>query len=303
MKTTYLDSNTVSDLVLLRPRASQLDAIQDVRRDLCSASSPRTIVLGQWLFSELSFLENGDRRANFLAHMEFLQSLAFIQIVHPPGDMKRLEVEAFLRRDELDPVRATKLPSVNHDTELWAGEREHANEMKTEYLKWEDEADQRLARDEAAGVDAVPPPLRARKAVLTPAEARAQALTEEWTADREGIVSSVARDQMRKQRESLGLPLDENLWPHPQVLPTFWCDWAYRVTRDLTRAMSPVLKKRKGSERKGSHAIDWGHYMSAAHADEFVTSDEDFLEIIRAAPGPKPEILNLAEWVARLRAE
>lgn len=42
---------------------------------------------------------------------------------------------------------------------------------------------------------------------------------------------------------------------------------------------------------------------TAAHADEFVTSDGDFLRFAQATPGPKPEFLSLEQWVQRLTLE
>ena len=108
---------------------------------------------------------------------------------------------------------------------------------------------------------------------------------------------------MRQHRKELSLPRDEALWPPPEKLLNLWYCWAYRITRDTNREVSMRSKTLKGSEKRGSHAVDWCHFMTAAHADELVTSDDGFLEIARTAPGPKPEILSLKEWVARLRAE
>jgi hypothetical protein len=76
-----------------------------------------------------------------------------------------------------------------------------------------------------------------------------------------------------------------------------------RITRDTTREISMRAKTLKGSERRGSHAVDWCHFMTVAHADEFVTADGDFRKILEAAPSAKPEILSLEEWVERLRRQ
>lgn len=285
LPTTYLDTNALSDLSRLRNPAGKIPGIEQVRRDLCSFAAKRTIAVGQWLFSEMAGFENGDGRADFLADMAFVSQLQFLQIFRSSADMRRREVVAFLQRGELNPVIATSLPSLHDDTTLWAEERRQLAELKTEYLIWEDGATQRMEANYPDG------------------EERAQRLAEDWNADRHGIVARWVRKQMGVQRDSLGLPPQQNLWPPPEKIPTFWCDWAYRVTRDLMRSMSPVIMKRRGSERRGSHAVDWCHFMTAAHADEFVTSDQGFLEIALAAPGPKPEILSLEDWVLRLHGE
>jgi len=282
---TYLDTNTVSDLARWRDRRPDVDSIEQVVRNLCSFASKRTIALGQWLFSEMAGYEGGARRPNFLADMGFVEQLQFLQIFRPSGEMRRLEIEAFFRGVEVNPVIATWLPSTTTDPELWKQERQQLEDLKTAYLKWEKGAKHRIENWHPGR------------------ESRVQQLEPEWKADPCGIVSRWVRKQMRKERTELGLPRDEKRWPHPAKLPTLWCGWAYRITRDMNREISRRSKTLKGSERRGSHAVDWCHFMTAAHADEFVSSDDDFLEIIRAAPEPKPEILHLTEWVGRLRKE
>lgn len=98
--------------------------------------------------------------------------------------------------------------------------------------------------------------------------------------------------------EQLGLAADESTWPDPWRRPTLWCSWSYLLTRAILIEILPKPPKRLASD-----VLDWLHYQSAAHADEFVTSDNGLLTIIREAPGHKPEVLSLEEWVARLRAE
>jgi hypothetical protein len=115
---TYLDTNALSDISQLRDPAGQIPGIEQVRRDLCSFASRRTIAVGQWLFSELAFLEDHERRADFLADMAFVGQLQFLQILRPSGDMGRREVKAFLTGGELNPVISTSLHSTIKDRAL-----------------------------------------------------------------------------------------------------------------------------------------------------------------------------------------
>jgi hypothetical protein len=284
-RVTYLDTNAVSHLSRWQERAADITGIEEVRRDLCSSASKRTIALGQWFFSELAGFENGESRADFLADMAFVEQLQFLQIFRSSSDMRRLEVKAFLQGNKPNPVLVTWLPSTVDDPALWEAERRQLDELKVEYLAADIRGDERVEKWH---------PGRA---------ARVKRLAPTWARNPHGIVRRWVRTQMRRHRVELGLPRDETHWPPPEKLLNLWCCWAYRVTRDTTREISMRSKTLKGSERRGSHAVDWCHYMTAAHADEFVTSDNGFLEIARAAPGPKPEILHLTEWVERLRNE
>ena len=284
-RVTYLDTNAVSDLSRWRERATHIEGVEAVRRDLCSCAAKRTIALGQWVFSEMAGFESGDRRTNFLSDLAFVEEVQFLHVFRSSGDMMQREVVAFFNGDHVDPVISKVLPATIEDPTLWAEERRQLAELKDEYLRWEDGAEQRIDEWHPDRED------RARK------------LAAEWEQDAHGIVARWVKNQMRENRESLGLPAEEALWPAPERLPTLWCNWAYRITRDVRKDVSLHSKQRRGSERRGSHAVDWCHFMTSAHAHEFVTSDDNFLEIAMAAPGPKPEILSLADWIARLRRE
>lgn len=280
---TYLDSNAVSDLARLRPQAAKIDGIEKVRAELCSDASKRTIALGQWLFSELSYIEQGKKRDDFLADMSFVNQLQHLRIFRASGEMMRLEVEAFQRGLVVNPAIAEALPRPIDDAgweQIWSEERRLLTEGKNEFSAWEAEAEQRIARHYPDRKDT------------------AMRLAADWKEDSTGIVSRLVLRAMRALTESLGLPSDENAWPKPEQLPTLWCNWSFRVTRDIMLNIAENPRKRQPGD-----FVDWCHFMTAAHADEFVTSDERFLEIAREAPGPKPEVRSLAEWVARLRAE
>jgi hypothetical protein len=227
--------------------------------------------------------ESGKGRAAFLADMAFVEQLQFLQVFRATGDMRRREVAGFFQGGRVDPVAATRLPLTIDDSALWEQERRQLEELRKTYLVDDEQAEARV------------------EAWHPGRESRAKKLAAEWEADQRGIVSRWVRKRMLDRRDELGLPRDESRWPAPEQLPNLWCCWAFRITRDATREISMRSKALKGSERRGSHAVDWCHYMTAAHANEFVTSDEGFLETARAAPGPKPEILSLEEWVARLR--
>jgi hypothetical protein len=280
---TYLDSNAVSDLARLRPQAAKIPGIAKVRAALCSEASRRTIALGQWLFSELSYIEQGNKRDDFLADMQFVNQLQHLQIFRASGEMMRLEVEAFSRSLKVNPVIGTALPRPLDDEEwksVWREERRLLTESKSEFGSWEVEAEKRIALNYPDRKD-----MSAR-------------LAADWKVDSSGVVSTMVLRAMRALTDSLGLPRDETAWPKPEQLPTLWCNWSFRVTRDFMLAMAENPRKRQPGD-----FVDWCHFMTAAHADEFVTSDERFLEIAREAPGPKPEILSLEQWVARVRRE
>lgn len=279
----YLDTNTVSNLSRWQERVPQIEGVKQLRRDLCSFASRRTIALGQWLFSELSYIEQGKRRADFLADMHFVNQLQFIQIFRSSGEMMRLEVEAFMRRVEVNPAIANALPRPLDDEEwvrIWSEERTTLTESKAEFARWEAEAEARIALH------------------YPDREEIARHLAEDWSRDGPGLISRMVLRAMCALKDSLGLPKAAAAWPRPDQLATLWCNWSFRVTRDMLMHM-----ELKPPKRKPSDFVDWCHFMTAAHADEFVTSDEDLLRFARAAPGPKPEILSLEEWVARLGAD
>jgi hypothetical protein len=277
---TYLDTNAVSDLSRWEERAPHIDGIEQVRRDLCSFASKRTIALSQWLFSEMAGFENGRRREKFEADMTFVNDLQHLKVLRAAGEMMQHEVECFLTRRQVDPYINLARPISFNDPQLramWVDEREFVKDGKSILVQEEGEAKVRI--------DAAYPNV----------EKRVQRLTDDWRGDRRGILSEWVRGKMRRDRTFLGLPPDTTTWPEPEQVPTLWCHWAYRITRDI---LIEILPEPPG--RKPSDFVDLGHYQSGAHVDEFVTRDADLLLFAKEAPGPKPEFLTLEEWVARL---
>jgi hypothetical protein len=228
----------------------------------------------------MSLFEDGVRREDFLRDMAFVNELQFLRIFRSSGEMMRLEVEGFLRGLAPIPFISADLPMALDDpdwAQIWSEERRTLMDAKTEFQRWETAAEQRIDEWHPDRAD------------------RAQRLAADWNADKYGILVRWVRDQMRKQGAALGLPRDKRNWPHPERVPTLWCSWAYRITRDMLLQTSPRPPKRRAGD-----FVDWCHYQTAAHADEFVTSDARFLEIAAAAPGPKPEFLTLESWIQRL---
>lgn len=282
-RVTYLDTNALSDLSRWRDRAPHIEGIEQVSRELCSFASKRTIALGQWLFSEISYLEQGLGRDDFLADMQFINQLQHLEIFRASGEMMKLEVEAFIGRVEVNPAISNALPRPFDDAEwkrVWNEERTQLAKGKTEFGQWEAEAEQRTASHYPDRNDT------------------AARLAKDWTADRHGIVSRMVVRAMRWLKVSLRLPRYESLWPRPEQVPTLWCNWAFRITRDILLHTLPNPRKRRASD-----FVDWCHYMTAAHADEVVTTDKWFSRIAAECPGPKPEFLTLEEWVERLGSE
>jgi hypothetical protein len=274
--------NTLSDLSQLRDHAAHIAGIDEVRRELLSSGSKRTIVVSQHLLSETAGYENSVRRPFFEADMGFLNSIPNLMVVKGQGELMNLEVNAFLTRQTLAPFIDAHFPIDYDDPEwkrLFLGEREWVKSAKKDFIQFERESRTRIDRSY---------PNR---------EERSRRLAEAWSADSHGTVERFVRHQMGLARTRLGLPDDEAAWPRPQQLPTFWCNWGYLVTRSI------LLELPDPPTRKPSDVIDWLHFQSAPHADEFVSSDRDLLRIALAVPGPTPEILSLEEWVARVRGE
>jgi hypothetical protein len=279
----YLDTNALSDLSRLRDGAAQIKDVERVRQDLCSFASRRIVAVGQLLFSEMAFMDTGERREDFEADMTFLKQLQFLKIVKPSGDVMRLEVECFLQGLEPIPFIDADVPFPIHEAEwkpVWSEERRTLREAKATFLDWERDADKRIEEWHPDRKD------------------RATRLDADWRRDKRGILVRWVRGRMQKEWKSLGLPADQTRWPHPQSLPTLWCSWAYRITRNMIMQTSPHPRKQQAGD-----FVDWCHYQTAAHAAEFVTSDARFLEIATAAPGPKPEFMRLDEWIHRLSHE
>ena len=78
---------------------------------------------------------------------------------------------------------------------------------------------------------------------------------------------------------------------------TLWCHWAYLIAHTMRIEIERVKKDDEGD------LVDLCHYQTGAYADEFVTADRRLRLIAAQCPGPKPEILSLKDWVARLRSE
>jgi hypothetical protein len=283
-RTTYIETNTLSDLSRLRDHAARIPGIAEVRQGLLSSASKRTIVVSQHLLSEMAGYESGKRRHLFEADITFLNSLPNLKVFKGQGEMMGLEVSAFLREQTLEPFIDANFPIDYDDPEwkrLFEDERDWVeNTAKRFWAEYEGEAKGRI--------DETYPDREERRAKLAA----------DWPQDSHRTVERFVRDVMISTRAQLGLPDDETNWPDPPVLPTLWCSWAYLLTRAILVEILPKPPKQKASD-----VIDWLHYQSAAYADEFVTTDKWLLQIAREAPGPKPEFLSLEEWVARLRVE
>lgn len=283
VRTTYFEMNTLSNISQLRDDVGCIPGIDVVRRDLLSPRSKRTIVVSQHLLTEMAGYESSERRPFFEEDMAFLNQLALLKVFRAQGDLMSLEVQRAATGREFNPFIDAHFPIDYDDPEwkgLFEGERIWVKGAKKSWVQYE--------RDAKARIDANHSDLDERKTQLTAA----------WQDDSHGLIHQFVHNVMISTREQLGLPDDDCTWPDPQVLRTLWCSWAYLLTRAVLIEILETPPKRNPSD-----VVDWLHYQSAAYADEFVTSDNDFLTIIREAPGPKPEILSLEEWVARLRAE
>jgi hypothetical protein len=102
-RVTYLDTNAVSDLSRWRERATHIEGVETVRRDLCSCAAERTIALGQWVFSEMAGVESGDRRTDFLSELAFIEEVQFLHVFRSSGDMMRREIASFFNRHSVAP--------------------------------------------------------------------------------------------------------------------------------------------------------------------------------------------------------
>lgn len=278
-RVSYLDTNAVSNLSRWQERASHIDGINKVRQDLCSFASRRTVAVGQWLFSELAFLEDHTRRRqDFIADMSFVNELQFLQLVRSSGEMIELEKASFENGLPPSPFTQIERP-IDFDNpkwrEVWAEERRLLRRDKDVFLG-EDAAGSKRAHDAH--------PIK---------EERVQRLAADWAADREGIVRRWVRKQLKHPRHLTRY----GRVPPPDLVRTLWCHWAFLITRTM---LIELLEDRADDD--GDFA-DLCHYQTGAYADEFVTSDKRFLKIAREAPGPKPEFLSLEEWVERLSLE
>lgn len=203
----------------------KIEGIEQVSRELRSFASKRNIALGQWLFSELAGYESGERRADFLADMTFVEQLQFLQVFHPSGEMRRREVQAFFRGDKVHPVVATWLPSTIQDRSIWEDERRQLGELRTEYLAGDVRAEARVEKWHPGR------------------EARVKKLKPAWESNPRGIIRRWVRGQMRQHRKELSLPRDEALWPPPEKLLNLWCCWA-TASRGTRTAKSRCARRR-----------------------------------------------------------
>jgi hypothetical protein len=273
----YLDTNVVSNLSRWQERAPHIEGLGQVRRSLCSYGSKRTIAVGQWLFSELAFLEDHQRRRHhFIADMSFVNEIQFLHLVRSSGEMIELEKTGFEKGLRPNPFMSIERP-IDFDNpkwrEVWAEERRLMQRDKQVFLV-EDAAGSKRAHD--AHPDK---------------EERVQKLGANWAEDREGTVRRWVRKQLKHRRHRHG----HGAVPPPELIRTLWCHWAYLITRTM------LIELREDRADDDGDLADLCHYQTGAYADELVTSDKRFRQIAKEAPGPKPEILSLEEWVARLR--
>jgi hypothetical protein len=274
---SYLDTNVVSNLSRWEERAPHIEGIEQVRRSICSYGSKRTIAVGQWLFSELAFLEDHQRRRHhFMADMSFVNEIQFLHLVRPSGEMIELEKAGFEQGRRPNPFIQIERP-IDFDNpkwrDVWAEERRLMKRDKQVFLT-EDAAGSKRAHDAH--------PDRGE---------RVKNLEADWEGDREGTIRRWVSKQLKHPRHRQA----NGIIPQPDRVRTLWCHWAYLITRTM------LIELQDDPADDDGDMADLCHYQTGAYAHEFVTSDKRFRQIAKEAPGPKPEILSLEEWVARLR--
>lgn len=273
---TYLDKNALSDLAW---RRSDLHATRNL---LCAPSTPRMIALGQWVFAEMSCVGSRDQLDR---ELRFVNALFSPRILQSSGAMMQREITCFMIGARPNPFISAKLPIDFEDPEwepVWVEEKRLLSEANAEFLRDEDERQLIIEKYYPNAID------RRRK------------LRADWNEDRSGTLERFVRDKMRTNRLELYLHHDESGWPRPQDVPTLWCHWAYRITRTIAREIG--IDGRTYPPRRSSDFADLCHFQSAAHVDEFVTSDEWFLALAAECPAPKPKFLMLDDWVQQLAA-
>lgn len=276
--TVYLDTSAFSRLWRGSPLTD--DESTELRARFLSpdfASRPN-IVLSQWLLTEMSARLDHVKVASLIeTKLSFIARLPSFLLLHEPMTAMRAEVAAALRGEPLNVFfsEGTRIPIDCEDT--WRLEHQRRDEDRAAFA-----ASHERAR---AGL----------KAGCPDRSKLASKLKSEVLPDLKHVATEWALRAMEADRDKLGLPADSAAWPSPEALPSIWSCAAFQtayfyVINHDGRAIDP------------NDFHDWCHYVAAAHADEFVSSDRKLLDIGAACPAPKPVVSTFEEWARRLLA-
>lgn len=124
----------LSNVSQLRDRVAGIPGIDEVRRELLSSASKRTVVMSQHLLSEMAGYESSKRRPYFEADMALLNSLPFLKVLKAQRDLSRLEIQRAMTGREFDPFINAHCPIDYNDPEykrLFEGERRWVKGRRT----------------------------------------------------------------------------------------------------------------------------------------------------------------------------
>lgn len=240
-------------------------------------SARPTLVFSQWLYIEMAAHLQNPKVADLIgAQLAFLEQLPDFLFLHEHPHVLRSEVATALRGAPPDLFIAEGWMIPVGSEEVWRSQLERRDAERAQFIATMTAAQRSFWSQFSMSRGEV-----------------VRSLRDHVLSGLALYTASWALDDMQLAFEQLGLPNDPRAWPFPDQLRTLWARAAFGIAYLYQLDLC-------GRAIDANDFHDWAHYIAAAHADEFVTSDRRQFAIAELCVPPKPKVSGFDEWAKRL---